>query len=380
MAEMLGESALLPAEEMLHRFEHYLRLQIDVLELIAQHAPIDRTLEVVCGLVEQTMPGTSALVLVTDDVYPMRMFSNEPFPEALVEVIVSKVTSALERLGLVPSDSERLIVTDPTAEGATVWCIPIVGLGSLSLGALCVRRDWGDEPTDRADTLVRHASRLVQVAIEQHLAERRIIGMLAAERKQIAEDLHDDPVQAVTAVSLVLQRLAMEVPTEQAELLGQARRTVNGAIDRMRRMLFELHPTALEEEGLAVAVEVYLEETFEVLGITWQVENRLDREPDVHVGALAYRLLHEVLSNVVAHAEASSVCVELGSRDLGLLVRITDDGVGFDPDELPRSRPGHLGIHTAQDLARRASGTLEIESAPGAGCTVEIWIPYVLHH
>ena len=380
MAETLGESASLAPEELLRRYERYLRLQIEVLELIAQHAPIDRTLETVCLLVEQTMPGASALVLATDDVYPMRMCSREPFPDPLVEVIVARVTGVLDRLEVVPSDSGRMIVEDPTREDATVWCIPIVGLGSLPLGALCVHREWGAEPTERAATLVRHASRLVQVAIEQHLAERRIVGMLAAERKQIAEELHDDPVQAVTAVSLVLQRLAMEVPTEQAELLEHASHLVSGAIDRMRRMLFELHPTALEEEGLAIAVESYLAETFEPLGIAWQVENTLDREPDVNLGALAYRLMHEVLSNVVAHAAASSVRVELGSRDLGLVMRILDDGVGFDPDEVPRSRPGHLGIHTAQDLARRASGILEIESAPGAGCTVEIWIPYVLHH
>ena len=380
MTESLGESTAFGAEELLRRYEQYLRFQIETLDLIAQHAPIDRTLETVCELVEHTLPGSSALVLATDDVYPIRMFSREPFAEPLVEAIITPVMAALERLDVVPGATDRLMVADPTADGISVWCIPIVGLGSIPLGALCVRRAWDAHPTERATILMQHASRLVQVAIEQHLAERRIIGMLTAERKQIAADLHDDPVQAVTAVSLILQRLAMEVPTAQAELLAQARTTVNGAIERMRRMLFELHPTALDEEGLTVSVEVYLEETFEPLGVKWQVVDAMEREPDAHLGALAYRLIHEALSNVVAHAGATSVQVELGTRDEGLVVRVVDDGVGFDYDAVPRNRPGHLGIHTAQDLARRASGSMEIESEPGTGCTVEIWLPYVLHH
>jgi signal transduction histidine kinase len=380
MTESLGESVAFGPEELLRRYEHYLRYQIETLDLIAQHAPIDRTLEKICELVEHTLPGTAALVLVTDDVYPMRMFSSAPFAEQLLEAIVAPVTAALDRLDVVPDDPQHLIVVDPTSPGYTVWCIPVVGLGSVPLGALCVRRDWDDHPTERATILMDHSSRLVQVAIEQHLAERRIIGMLTAERKQIAADLHDDPVQAVTAVSLVLQRLAMEVPSEQAELLGQARTTVNGAIERMRRMLFELHPTALDEEGLAVAVEVYLEETFEPSGVEWKVVDTMEREPDAHLASLAYRLIHEALSNVVAHAAATSVLVELGSRDGGLVVRVVDDGVGFDPEVIPHHRPGHLGIHTAHDLARRASGTMQIESAPGNGCSVEIWLPYVLHH
>ncbi len=356
-------------------FEAYLKEQDAALTLIADHAPLDRIMNGVCLMVESALAGTRALVITMDEQYPFRVFHDEAFPGAMVEVVATFVQHASDRGTLIPADDHRMFVDDPEIDDAHVWCVPIIGLGSRPLGALCVHREWQGGPRARAEGVVGRAVRLAQIAIEHHLSERQVIGLLAAERKQIAADLHDDPVQAVTAVSLILQRLAMDVPAEQAELLGQARSTVNRAIERMRRMLFELHPTALEEDGLAVAVEVYLEETFEPLGISWEIDDALQTEPDLHVDALAYRLIHEALANVVAHAHAGKVMVSLAGDGDGVRATVTDDGCGFDPQKVSINRPGHLGIGVARNLAQRASGRLDIVSAPGDGCTVNIWIP-----
>ena len=355
--------------------ESPVRDQADTLDLIADHAPLDRTLGAVCAFVERHLPGACALVITSDADYPLRVFHQDAFSDPVVESLSLWVRAWLDRTPVPAVDGTPAVVDDPTDGGEPVWCLPIVGLGARPLGALCVRWHWSDEPSADDTSTVRQASRLAQIAIEHHLTERQVVGLLAAERKQIAADLHDDPVQAVTAVSLILQRLAMVVPAEQSELVGQARTAVDRAIERMRRMLFELHPSALEEEGLAVAVEVYLEETFDPLDLRWTIDAHLHDEPDVHVAALTYRLIHEALANVVAHAGASKVTVELTSDVDGLTARITDDGCGFDPDAVPPNRPGHLGLHAASDLARRASGGLDIDSAPGRGCTVTIWLP-----
>lgn len=375
MTERFEPSQAGSPEELLRRYQAYVEEQTETLDLIADHAPLDRTLEGVCLVVERSLPRASAFVMTFDGDYPLRLFHDASLSQVVRDDLVPRVRGWLDRTSLVPVESRQVMLDDPTGGGEHVWCVAIVGLGARPLGALCIRRAWRGEMSARADALARHAGRLAQIAIEHHLAERQVIGLLAAERKQIAADLHDDPVQAVTAVSLILQRLAMDVPADQAELLGHARTTVNNAIERMRRMLFELHPTALDEDGLAVAVEVYLEETFEPLGVHWTIDAHLRVEPDAHTAALTYRLVHEALANVVAHADASNVHVELTSDDSGLTARVTDDGCGFDPDAVPRVRPGHLGIHTASDLAHRASGRLEIVSSPGTGCAVTVWLP-----
>lgn len=362
-----------------HLLDAYASAQVATLDLIAEHAPLDRTLDCVCELVETILPGTQALVATADEQQQLNVYHGRAFPHRLVDALSALLRDWTERAPLPLNSDARVLVDDATEPGQSVWCLPITGIGDRLLGALCVRRLWLNQPNARATLMVEHASRLAQIAIEHHHAERQIIQLLAAERRQVAADLHDDPVQAVTAVSLMLQRLAMDVPADQADLLARARTTVDRAIERMRRMLFELHPVALDEEGLAVAVEVYLEETFEPLGLVWTLDDALTGEPDAYIATLTYRLVHEALANVVAHAEASQVRVSLASDDEALTAVIVDDGHGFDPSHVPSRRPGHLGLDAVRQLAQRASGSLAVESAPGAGCTVRIRLP-TAHH
>jgi len=86
-------------------------------------------------------------------------------------------------------------------------------------------------------------------------------------------------------------------------------------------------------------------------------------------------LIHEALSNVAAHADATKVSVSLSSIDGGISAVIVDDGDGFEPASIPQPRPGHLGISNVRYLAQRVGGRFDIESAPGFGCAVRIWIP-----
>ena len=82
----------------------------------------------------------------------------------------------------------------------------------------------------------------------------------------------------------------------------------------------------------------------------------------------------EVLANVRKHARASTVAVELHDVEDGYLIRIADDGVGYDPADI-EDRPGHLGLVLIRERAELAGGWCRIESSPGAGTTVEFWVP-----
>jgi signal transduction histidine kinase len=350
----------------------YARAQLAVLDMIADGASIEPTLKAIGEAVEVALPSVAALVFMRDESLALRGFANGT---PTVDLAKAHVHAELRRLDAEPMSHRKQASRTLIAASDSVWFVPVVDPATRPLGALCILRRSGGRPTEGETELIRSASTLTQIAIEHHLAEWRALELLAAERRRLARDVHDDPVQAMTVVSLHLQRMAIEATSDQREMLGQMRHTVDHAIDRMRRMLFELHPTMLDEEGLAVAVEVCLEETLDSLGVEWQIDVALHSEPDPHIAALAYRVIQQALVNVAAHAGATTVKVELGNRDDGMMIRIVDDGCGFDPKSVSRNRPGHLGLHTAYELARRASGTIEIRSAPGDGCTVELWLP-----
>jgi signal transduction histidine kinase len=100
----------------------------------------------------------------------------------------------------------------------------------------------------------------------------------------------------------------------------------------------------------------------------------LEEEPPTQTRVLIYRIAQDALMNVRLHAHASHVLVRLSGVDDGCLVEVIDDGVGYNPLEA-EAEPGHLGLTLMRDRAEIMGGWCRIESAPGAGTTVEFWVP-----
>jgi signal transduction histidine kinase len=118
---------------------------------------------------------------------------------------------------------------------------------------------------------------------------------------------------------------------------------------------------------------MYLEHAAKETGWTWEVIDELDEEPVDEARVAFYRIAQEAVGNVRKHANASHVEVRLASRDRGLLLRIVDDGEGFDPFETPL--PGHLGLATMAERAELAGGWCRIKSRPNEGSVLECWMP-----
>jgi signal transduction histidine kinase len=95
---------------------------------------------------------------------------------------------------------------------------------------------------------------------------------------------------------------------------------------------------------------------------------------------MIYRIAQELLINVRKHAQATAVEVTLMTRDGRHVVRVRDDGVGFNVPDALRARPGHLGLAALTERLERVEGVLRVESTPGAGATVEFEIPTGLPH
>jgi PAS domain S-box-containing protein len=204
----------------------------------------------------------------------------------------------------------------------------------------------------------------------------RLLQAQEEERARIADDIHDDSIQAMTAVGIRLQTIMQRGPAGDREPdLRKLEETVAHAIRRLRYLLFELRPRVLDEEGLSAALHTFAMVMQEQTHTTVDVESRLVEEPPGETRLILYRIAQEALANVRKHAEAHRVSVTVEPSDGGYLVRIEDDGVGFDPASLEGSRPGHLGLTAMKERAEMSGGWCRVTSEPGRGTKVEFWMP-----
>ncbi|HXF37692.1 MAG TPA: PAS domain-containing protein, partial [Actinomycetota bacterium] len=202
----------------------------------------------------------------------------------------------------------------------------------------------------------------------------RLVAAQEEERRRIAADIHDDPIQKMTAVGLRLAAIRRQVGDEEiATSLDRLQATVALAVQRLRHLLFELRPPELDRDGLAAALRQDLEHLAEDGGPAWRLEDRLVDEPEAEARLMAYRIAQEALANVRKHARAERVDVTLENRGRELFVRISDDGRGFDLRAGPPS--GHLGLTSMRERAELAGGWFRLDSAPGRGTTVEFALP-----
>ncbi len=228
----------------------------------------------------------------------------------------------------------------------------------------------------------RHDAELEQARAQ--VRRRRTLEMMVAvaeeERNQIATDLHDDTIQVMTAALLTIDRARASVAAgEQARAeraLGHARTTLGAALERTRRLMFELRPPALTERGLRAALLELATETGAATGADVDV-NVVDARFPEHVEGLVYRTVRELVSNARKHARARRIAIEVSAHEETLYGVVHDDGVGFDPDAV-RDRPDrhlHLGLDAVEQRVVLAGGSLEIDSAPLRGVRVRFAIP-----
>ena len=195
------------------------------------------------------------------------------------------------------------------------------------------------------------------------------------ERRQIAADIHDDPIQVMSAVDLRLAMLAEQPETITTAALGELQSTVRQSIERLRSLVFELRPAALDREGLVVAIDHYLAHTAKETGWSYDVVDELTAEPDPELRVSLYRIAQEAVANARKHAGARHVSVRVTTAGDGVTVRVADDGSGFDTDRVETIVPGHLGLATMIERAELVGGWCRVASAADAGTTVECWLP-----
>lgn len=231
------------------------------------------------------------------------------------------------------------------------------------------------ELKDAESKLKRSLDLLRHAMSERRMLLRRLEDAGEHERRRIAADIHDDSIQVMASISLRLQSLHSDIPESRQEALRDIREMVDQAIDRLRSLVFELRPPALDSKGLTVALRQYLERAGAEAGFDHRIDDRLEVGPPPEVRTQLYRIAQEAITNVRKHANARLVEVSLQSKGSGVAMRIHDDGSGFDVGSVEPT-PGHLGFSAMRERAEVAGGVWDIESTPGQGTTVEFWLPF----
>ena len=229
------------------------------------------------------------------------------------------------------------------------------------------------DPVEEIDRLAKSFKRLLDGMEE----ERRESGQLVMraqeeERRRLARDLHDEVNQALTAILLRLEALAHDAPPEQAEEVTELKRLVNQAMEELLSLARQLRPTALDDHGLVPAIDAQLKRYAARTG----VETRLGASGEASalgedVQTAVYRTAQEALANVSRHSGASVVEVDLTVDGPRAVLRVRDDGAGFDPGG---SNGDGLGLKGMAERARLVGGELDVRSAPGGGTTVMLRI------
>ncbi|HEX6723708.1 MAG TPA: ATP-binding protein, partial [Gaiella sp.] len=199
----------------------------------------------------------------------------------------------------------------------------------------------------------------------------------ADERRRIAAELHDGPVQDLAGISYSLSAAAQTEtsPVAQATLREAAAGT-RDSMRQLRSLLVEIHPPNLRASGLEAALADLLA-PLQARGVVTELAVGPELGLDGDSEQIVYRAAAEALRNVQRHAGAHRVAVGVERGGAGVRLEVTDDGAGFAPAERERRREeGHVGLSLLEELATRAGGRVDVRSAPGEGTTFALELPH----
>ena len=208
----------------------------------------------------------------------------------------------------------------------------------------------------------------------------RTVRSAEEERKRLAAELHDGPIQRLTAVGYRLDEatLTMELgdTTGALELLGTTHRWLAREINELRRLMTKLRPPVLDERGLARALLERLEALQSRNGIACAFEGDFGVRMDPEAETVLYRVAAEALNNVARHSGARHAWVKLAGQDGQVELQVRDDGVGFDTSQLAALvQSGHFGLASMRERVEMAGGSYQLASAPGGGTTITVLLP-----
>jgi two-component system, NarL family, sensor kinase len=254
------------------------------------------------------------------------------------------------------------------ASGRRLWTafLPVLAVALVVLALLQVPLAVG--LARRVHDSQRNSERLL----------RRAIASSDLERRRIAGDLHEGPVQELAGLSMSLSAAADSVGSTDpraAESLREAAARARQAVRSLRSALMGISPPTLRRAGLRAALtDLVAPLTEDGVRVEIDAPATLDLSDDVE--SLLFRASQEAIRNVASHAAASHVRLRVSAKDGRVALEIEDNGVGFSPDRATNARAdGHVGLALLDDLVQDADGTLDVDSSPGGGTRIRLQVP-----
>jgi signal transduction histidine kinase len=256
--------------------------------------------------------------------------------------------------------------------------------GEEVIGALflankrCAKPEGSCGFTEQDEELLAILAQHAAIALTNaRLYERSRELTIAEERSRLAHELHDAVSQKLFSLRLTAQAAAALVDRDPARAKGELHQVAAlaaEAADELRAAVVELRPAALDEDGLVATLRTQTQvlDRAHSARVTF-TSSGFRALPAAQEEALL-RVAQEALHNALRHSGAAHVDVSVGRRGCGAVLRVTDDGSGFDPSAVRRAGR-HLGLVSMRDRASGVGGTLTVESAPGKGTTIEMEVP-----
>lgn len=302
---------------------------------------------------------------------------------ALGELYRSGEEKALDR----PRGKDAAWLHELGVEARSALVAPLSFEGQGGGIAIALRTDKGFRNPDR-EALSAFATSVAQRLTAERSVEieRLRYGMEARERERTrwAREIHDESIQGMGALRLRLANARdIDDPQELRKAVDVVLDGLGNEIDGLRHLITELRPAALDELGLAAALQALARRAQAIDGLDVEINVELGQDDgrrlDAELESTIYRIVQEALTNVSRHAEASRALVQIREREGNVVASVTDDGKGMPGAERlgPRGDglEGGFGMGGMRERAELVGGDLEFAPAPEKGTTVRLIVP-----
>ncbi|MFI6618777.1 GAF domain-containing sensor histidine kinase [Streptomyces sp. NPDC050528] len=242
----------------------------------------------------------------------------------------------------------------------------------------CPKRDGSCGFTEEDEELLSILAQHAAIALTNaRLYERSRELTIAEERSRLAHELHDAVSQKLFSLRLTAQAAATLVDRDPSRAKGELQQVAAlaaEAADELRAAVVELRPAALDEDGLSATLRTQIQVLDRAHTARVTFTGRGFRALPAAQEEAMLRVAQEALHNALRHSGADHVAVTLERHGCGAVLRVTDDGTGFEPQSIRRAGR-HLGLVSMRDRTNGVGGTLTVESAPGKGTTIEMEVP-----
>ena len=355
---------------------------------LLQRIGLDEVLQIICAEAMQLTGATGSAVLLLEEDGWLRVTKSAGSPEYSINrlpVSGSFAGRAFQTGDHVwvnlqdkdPDEDDNQLQDYPWIKGLVSLLVVPLKVDTKVIGILNILNKPGEltqEDMRIIDLFADQAAIIIEHVRLQYQAEQLAV---LEERQRLARELHDSVTQALYSVTLYADAARMAFSAQKWEALGsnlqEVRNMAREAMYDMRLLVFELRPFMLETEGLASALRARLAAVEGRSGLKTQVFVEEERRLPIVIEEELYRIAQEGLNNVVKHAEATQVQIQLKYDENTVLLEMIDDGKGFELETVSQS--GGFGLQGIQERVQQLGGTLKIESVPFRGTRLSVRIP-----